>query len=346
MSEEVTTRIFSEVFASELVADPIVFLWHLGEPLAVPPEFYRNAFDSCARLNIQNRGYTHSFQTNATLINGQWVDLIKAYDVRIGLSLDGPAFIHDQQRKDKKGRGTHHQVMRGIRILQDSGIAFSVIMVVTAYSLDYADELCDFFLENNIKEVGFNIDEIEGIHTDSSFVNDGLEERYKSFFRRLADRSAESSGNLKIREIWTSLRNITNSDSEPYNTTNQPFHIFNFDCDGNISTFCPELVAAKSERHGDFVMGNIMTDSLDAIVNNCVFQAVNTEIQAGVDACRKTCEYWRFCGGGSPSNKFFEHGRFDITETMACRVHKKLTVDVLLDFFEARLHLLPNLSAS
>jgi uncharacterized protein len=66
------------------------------------------------------------------------------------------------------------------------------------------------------------------------------------------------------------------------------------------------------------------------------FRQVSSQIAAGVELCRTTCDYWSFCGGGSPSNKYFEQGRFNVAETRACRVHKKATVDVLLRHLEQR----------
>ena len=48
----------------------------------------------------------------------------------IGLSMDGPADIHDVQRVDKGGAGTHAKVMRAARLLADAGadgLAFNAL---------------------------------------------------------------------------------------------------------------------------------------------------------------------------------------------------------------------------
>ncbi len=68
-----------------------------------------------------------------------------------------------------------------------------------------------------------------------------------------------------------------------------------------------------------------------------MFQKVNAEIQRGVARCESSCDYWTYCGGGSPSNKFFEFGHFDVAETTACRIHKMATLDVLVSFIEQHL---------
>jgi len=60
---------------------------------------------------------------------------------------------------------------------------------------------------------------------------------------------------------------------------------------------------------------------------------IQQEIEAGIEACRKECTYFGVCGGGSPSNKFFENGTFASTETLRCALHiQELTELVLREF--------------
>jgi uncharacterized protein len=338
MPIDVIRRVASEVFSSDVVEEPFVFLWHLGEPLAVPPTFYEEAFAEIARINQEyQRSYALSFQTNATLLNKRWVDLIKKHQIKLGISLDGPAFIHDRRRVTHSGKGTHADVLRGVHLLQANDVPFSVISVLTSFSLDYPDEYFAFFRELGIYEVGYNIDEIEGIHALTSFSENNAVERYKHFLSRLLQLSDQQQGAIKFREVWTNLRSLTLGTTDPYNTTNKPLRILNIDAKGDFSTFCPELVAATSPKYGDFVMGNILTDGLTDLATNPVFQLVHREIEEGLALCKQTCPYWNYCGGGSPSNKFFEHGRFDVAETTTCRVHKQATIDVLVDYLETKL---------
>jgi hypothetical protein len=43
--------------------------------------------------------------------------------------------------------------------------------------------------------------------------------------------------------------------------------------------------------------------------------------------CEGSCPYFAFCGGGPPGNKYFENGTFASTETLSCRLHKKVCID-------------------
>ena len=64
--------------------------------------------------------------------------------------------------------------MKGIETLRRNGVPFHVICVVGADSLDVADELVDFFIAEDILDVGFNIEEIEGVHRRSSLELQGV----------------------------------------------------------------------------------------------------------------------------------------------------------------------------
>jgi uncharacterized protein len=337
MSVDIIRRIAAEVLGTNLYDGEIAFLWHLGEPLSVPSDFYEEAFSEIARIAQEHgREYVHVFQTNATLMNEGWITLIKKHRVRIGLSLDGPEFIHDRQRVTRRGTGTHAAVLKGVRLLQEHGVSFGVIAVLTNFTLDYPDEFFNFYSEHGISQVGYNIDEIEGVHTSTSFIHHEALERYKRFVARIVQLSDSSGGAVRFREVWDNLRSIV-SGAGPYNLANKPLRILNFDVDGNFSTYCPELVAAKSDRYGDFVMGNILTNRLEDLLTNPIFQLVNREVEKGLALCEQTCPYWSYCGGGEPSSKFFQHGRFDVAETTTCRIHKQATVDVLVDYLEAKL---------
>ena len=112
--------IFHNLFSSPYLNKDFTIVWHAGEPLAMPPNFYKSAFDIiddiAQKLNKNQYHFEHSIQTNGTLINQDWCDFFKTHNVKIGVSVDGPDFIHDANRKTKTGLGTHASTMRGISL--------------------------------------------------------------------------------------------------------------------------------------------------------------------------------------------------------------------------------------
>jgi uncharacterized protein len=78
----------------------------------------------------------------------------------------------------------------------------------------------------------------------------------------------------------------------------------------------------------------VTTHPLSAVIDSDRFRRLDDEIARGVAMCRESCAYFPFCGGGPPANKFFENGTFASTETLFCRLHKQVCLDVTLDFLE------------
>ena len=343
MSLATLRQIYEAVFTSTRLRDPLTFLWHAGEPLTVGYQFYAEAFALAAAINQPHqRAYVHNIQTNATLIDERWVELFKSHHVLIGVSLDGPAFIHDRQRVTRSGQGTFAQVIRGIQALQRAAINFEVITVLTDFALDYPDELFDFYVACGIKGVGFNMDEIEGGHRTSTYQAADAERRYRRFMHRFLTRTAAQPQLLRVREFRASIPvilhpDVAMGDGAGFNNTNVPLQILTINYRGDYATFCPELIGTPSTTYGDFLMGDVFTQPIDAIDTNPVFQKVNAAVQAGVQACRATCDYWSLCGGGSPANKFFETGRLDTTETLHCRIQVKALAETIVAFYEERL---------
>ncbi len=332
MSDATLNRVFDFVFSSGIVERGFTVVWHAGEPMVLPVAYYERAIEIVGNHDPGGLRVGHSFQTNGVLIDDAWCDFFKRHGVNVGISVDGPAFLHDRNRKARKGAGTHHRVMKGIRKLQSHDVPFHVISVLTGESLDYADELYDFYVENEIWEVAFNIEEIEGPHTSSTLGAAVVEDRFRRFIGRFFDLVARDELATSVREFDSMVPLILggNRGEVPLTQENAPCSILSIDCEGNFTTYSPELLGLKSSHYGDFAIGNVKTDTLASAINGEKFRRISSDIARGLSKCRDTCEYYSLCGGGAPVNKYFENGSFDSTETMFCRLNRKVLVDMIV----------------
>ncbi|HEY9645364.1 MAG TPA: cyclophane-forming radical SAM/SPASM peptide maturase GrrM/OscB [Chroococcidiopsis sp.] len=341
LSLDLIEPIFKTLFSSQFFRQDVTICWHAGEPLAAPMAFYEAAFERiCAadrQFNTTPFTIKHSIQTNGILINQAWCDVFKRHDIHVGVSLDGPAFLHDAHRKTRAGLGSHASVMRGIACLQKNDIPFSIISVITQDALDYADELFTFFMENGITNVGFNMEETEGVHRSSSLDTADNEARYRQFMQRFWELTAQTNGAFKLREFEAICSLIYAGDRLNHTDMNHPFAIVSIDHSGNFSSFDPELLSVKTDRYGDFVFGNVLHDSFESVCSTQKFQDIYREMAAGIHACRETCEYFGVCGGGAGSNKYWENGTFNSTDTKACHYRIKVVTDIALDALESSL---------
>jgi uncharacterized protein len=326
-------RTFAWVLESGLVRKPYTIVWHSGEPLVLPTAFYEEAFTIAARFRSSDSAATHAFQTNGTLLNARWCEFFRRHEVRVGVSVDGPSFLHDAKRKTRRGTGTHERVMAGIQQLRQHKIPFHVITVLTRESLDYPDELHAFYVENGIEHVGFNVEEIEGPNEDSSLSVDDATARYRDFMSRFFDLAMTSDPPIRIREFDNMISAVLYTGEARSLSAQEatPFAIVSVDCEGNVTTFSPELLGLPSGVYGGFGLGNVSRDGFAQVTASGRFLAMARDVNAGIAKCREGCSYFRFCGGGAPANKYFENGSFDSTETLFCRLHRKALADVVLE---------------
>lgn len=108
---------FLKTGCKELNITHMVICLHGGEPLLLG----HSKFDrmcSVFRESLRDIDLYFVLQTNGVLVDHAWVELFRKYDVRVGVSLDGPKEYHDQHRIDKMGRGTHDRVINAIQLLK------------------------------------------------------------------------------------------------------------------------------------------------------------------------------------------------------------------------------------
>lgn len=334
ITHETLGRIFKLVLPSQFVDNEITIIWHAGEPLVLPISFYQEAFKLQRKWNMRGLQIVNAFQTNGTLITREWCDFFKRHNIRLGISLDGPEHIHDALRKSRTGRGSFQRAMESVQLLQEHRIPFGIIAVITEHSVQYPDELWQFFTELHPARLGFNPEEMGGANKRSTLHTDEGVEQYRAFFKRIVALSAQADRPVIVREIEHPLSSLLANTSLKRFVTNVPLRYLNFDCDGNISSFAPELMSTSLPADNNFIFGNVRESMLEDVLQHPNFIKASAQIERGVEMCRETCDYYMFCGGGCPSNKLFEHGTFSSTETRACQLHIKVPVDTLLEHLE------------
>lgn len=121
-------RLEEHVTTNQLDSFSLVF--HGGEPLLFPKRRFVELQKSL--LAIEKRTgcrIDRGVCTNGILIDREWAEILKRYDVSVSVSVDGPPDIHDAYRVDFKGKGTHADTVRGIAQLRAVGIEPGLISV-------------------------------------------------------------------------------------------------------------------------------------------------------------------------------------------------------------------------
>jgi uncharacterized protein len=136
--------------AMEQSGDSISLAWQGGEPTLIGLDFYKRAVELEQKYG-HGQMVGNGLQTNGTLLTSEWADFLKEYDWLVGISLDGPEFIHNHYRLDKGGHGTHAIVEEHAKMLIDKGVAVNAMSCVTSFSVNYPEELYNYY-----KNLGLN----------------------------------------------------------------------------------------------------------------------------------------------------------------------------------------------
>jgi uncharacterized protein len=297
-------------------------VWHGGEPLATGRDHF-------ARLLAPfGADVEHHVQTNATLIDDEWCAFLADHRIRVSVSVDGPPG-RNGDRVTRGGRPAYDRIMRGIDALRRHDIAFSALCVVGRPEQGQATELYEYFLGLGCDVLGINVEELEGVNLRA---NRHPAEAVTAFWSELVA-AWRRDPRIHLREIEWSLRYVSavldgTADEvlprqlDPIPTVAQ---------DGSVVLLSPELAGFSDPRYSDFTSGNVLTTPLGEILAGATQTPWIAEFLTGVESCRARCPYFGFCGGAHAANRYFEHGRFDGTETDHCRNSKMRLLDGVLD---------------
>lgn len=302
-------------------------VWHGGEPLAAGREFL-------AALMRPFRGVEHHIQTNATLLDDAWCEFLRAHEVRVGLSIDGPRAL-TAGRVLRGGAPAYDRIRAGIEALRRHGIPFAVLCVVSDPGPGVAEQLYSFVCDLGATVLGVNIEEQEGVNERR---NDHAAAAVRAFWAELTA-AWRGDPRLEVREVEWALRfaGAVLAGSADALLPRQHDPIPTIAHDGRVVLLSPELAGFDSPHYGDFTSGSVLEQPLDEIVAAAA-QAPSgwiAEYLDGVEGCRSTCAYFGFCGGAHAANRFFEQGRFDGTQTRHCRNSKIFLLEGVLDHARA-----------
>jgi uncharacterized protein len=154
MSEDLLERYIAQRL--EASPGPVThFEWHGGEPTLLGLDYFLLVVRLQKKHRPAGRAITNGMQTNGLLIDGEWAAFLGRERFSVGLSLDGPADIHDTWRKTLEGEGSHARVVAAFRLLKGHGVPTNVLCVLHAGSASQADRVYDFFRELGVTHLQF-----------------------------------------------------------------------------------------------------------------------------------------------------------------------------------------------
>lgn len=147
MSDEVLETYIRQ-YIQQQDAQEINFAWQGGEPTLLGADFFRKAVAIQTKY-AEGRTIHNALQTNATLLDDAWGGFLSENHFLVGVSIDGPADLHDAYRVDKHGEPTFDRVMQGLEALKRHGVDFNTMTVVSRANSQHPQRVYRF-----LKEIG------------------------------------------------------------------------------------------------------------------------------------------------------------------------------------------------
>lgn len=165
MPEETALRIIDNVWKDLEGGDEITIAFQGGEPvLAGLPWFERfvSAFASRGGPGVR---VNYALQTNGILLDPAWAEFLKKNNFLVGLSIDANEKIHNRNRPDARGEGTYGRCLESKALLEERGVEYNVLCVLTNELAAKPDQVWNFILNEKIGYVQF-IPCLEGLDGD------------------------------------------------------------------------------------------------------------------------------------------------------------------------------------
>lgn len=122
----------------------IHFVWHGGEPLLVPLEYYGHIGELQRDVLGSSIEYINLLQTNLTVLTDRHIEFLQAqrfFTQPIGVSFD----VYGDQRVDTRGRLKTETVLANLQRLRDTNIRFGAIVVLARNTLPRIQEIYRFY---------------------------------------------------------------------------------------------------------------------------------------------------------------------------------------------------------
>lgn len=270
-------------------SEPVTFTFHGGEPLIAGYDFYKKA------LPLLVNGLKHlkpalAVQTNLWYMTDELAELFAEYKIPIGSSLDGPEEINDFQR----GKGYFKKTMNGYKIAKAHGLKVSFISTFTSYSIDFMEDIFNFFLENDL-----NLK----LHPSLPSLRDENPEkwalspkRYGELLIYLLDKYLENMGKIELKNIDHLCKNVFTRRGTVCTFVDCMGDTFAVGPDGSIYP-CYRFVGMP-----EYVMGSVYDHPTVEDLEKSKPAILLQEFKDHVDTECADCSYIKFCRGGCPYN--------------------------------------------
>ncbi len=275
------------------------FSWHGGEPTLLGLDFFRRVVSLQKRHLAPGRRATNGLQTNAALLDDEWCRFLAAESFSVGVSLDGPARLHDLVRRTKAGEPSHHLTIRGWELLGRHGVTREILCVVGAHNVEHSLEVYRFLKDIGAGHVGF----LPLVIPSPDGGVDAMSTPAKAFGEFLRDVfdewAARDIGRVKVQIFEEAARVAFGQDHSLCVCRPTCGDIPVVESNGDVYS-CDHFVDAGH------LLGNIGRRHLAELIDDPAQRAFGRAKRDSLPRACRQCEVRDMCHGGCPKDRFLD----------------------------------------
>lgn len=282
-------------------------------------DFFRKALELEKKYS-NGKSFQNTLQTNGTLLDDKWCEFLAKNKFLVGLSLDGPAHIHDRYRIDVNGKPTFTAVLDTLKLLQKHGVEYNILACVAKETANHPLDVYHFLKKHGVKFIQFSpiVERLPGqracqlgLKHDLPPSLDKMEsseatpwtvdpQDYGDFLTAIFDEWVRNDvGDIVIMNFEWLLFACLGGDG--------PVCYMSKKCgDACIVEHNGDIYSCDHYVYPEFRLGNVMTDNVKALVKSDRQRKWGALKEEKLPRCCRECDVLFICHGGCPKHRFKE----------------------------------------
>jgi uncharacterized protein len=315
MSEEILERYISERLHASAGGD-VHFEWHGGEPTILGLDYFERIASLQRKHRPGGRGITNGIQTNGLLIDDPWSDFFARDKWSVGLSLDGPADIHDKYRRTADGRPTHERALRSFDKLMRRGVFVNVLCVLHEANAARPEEIYKYFRGLGVRFLQF-LPLVTPASGQRAHPVAATPEAIGEFLCRVFDAwITDGVGRIVIQTFDEALRPIYGLPHALCIHSETCGRVPVLERDGSMYA-CDHFVDAEH------LIGNLMDRNIGSLINDPRMIAFGRRKLDLLPRSCRMCVLLAFCNGGCPKDRIIPDPEDGFPINYLCPAYKR-----------------------
>lgn len=298
------------------------FIFHGGEPLLCGKEFFKRFIDKAYEALLPDVLPFFALQTNAVLVDEEWVSFFKENDIGVSCSLDGYKEVNDENRVYHNGKGSYDDILIGIGHLKKDDYFKDQLNALSVLNIDSDPlKMLEFYSENGL---GFDLLLLDANYNGlpykkTSFTDtiygDWLIEAFDLWYEKFPETNVRFFVNI----ILTILGKNSSTDSYGVGVN----EILVIETDGSIEAVDVLKVCGDGFTKNDL---NIRKNEIDEAFTSELILSYVYSNENLPKKCEK-CTLNEICSGGYLPHRYSNDNNFD-NPTIYCHDFAKLITHI------------------